>query len=270
MEEEIKFSIICPVFNADKFLVDCINSVINQTYKNWELILVDDGSTDLSSSLCDEFSAKYAQIKVYHLKNCGPYNARIFGYKNASGNFILSMDSDDTYAHDALQTINKLIIENNFDLLFYNCFLEENGKKIVLDDFKYNNGLTSDHTQIVKTYFHNFILNQGLYRKCFSKALLNKIDLSNRSERIFEDGLFSLKLFNASKHLLVRNDLCLYSYRKINIESLTMKYSVDNIKIQFNNLLEHFVIVDNDVLLEHETKVDLYTDRKSTRLNSSH
>ena len=243
-----KLSVVCTIFNAEKFLGTAIESVISQDYQEWELLLVDDGSTDCSLAICEKYSKQDKRIHVYSNKNSGPYNERIFGYKNAKGDYILSLDSDDKYEPNAFTKIINLISEQKCDLLFYNCYLDEENQHTILDNSRYKTKYTSNHQEILSVYFENFILNQGLYRKCFSRELLEYVDLSPRGERIFEDGLFSLKLFAVAKNLLVCNECCFYSYRKINNESLTKIYSGTDVS-GFNNLLEHFVIVNNDKTL---------------------
>ncbi|MCQ2387266.1 MAG: glycosyltransferase [Clostridia bacterium] len=94
--ENVKISIIVPVFNTEKYLSECINSLINQTLKNIEIILVDDGSTDNSPAICDEFALKDNRIKVFHKENGGQSSARNLGLKNSNGEYILFVDSDDT------------------------------------------------------------------------------------------------------------------------------------------------------------------------------
>lgn len=91
----MKISIIIPVYNVLDFISECVNSVLNQTYKNFEILLVDDGSTDGSSQLCDEFGNKDNRIRVYHKKNGGLSDARNYGICRATGDYIIFLDSDD-------------------------------------------------------------------------------------------------------------------------------------------------------------------------------
>ena len=88
-------SVVLPIYNVDKYLTKCIETVINQTYKDIEIILVDDGSTDNSSTICDTFKEKDNRIKVIHKKNGGLSDARNIGLKNAHGRYICFIDSDD-------------------------------------------------------------------------------------------------------------------------------------------------------------------------------
>lgn len=88
-------SIICPVYNAQKFIKKCLNSIVQQTFKDWELILVDDGSPDDSGVICDEYAATDERIKVIHKKNGGVSSARQSGLEAASGEYVIHVDPDD-------------------------------------------------------------------------------------------------------------------------------------------------------------------------------
>ena len=92
---DIKISVIIPVYNAEQYLKDCVDSIINQSYQNFELILVDDGSSDNSPKICDDYAAKDNRIIVIHKSNNGVSAARKTGLDNASGDYIMYVDSDD-------------------------------------------------------------------------------------------------------------------------------------------------------------------------------
>lgn len=103
-----KFSIILPVYNVEKYLRSCIDSILSQTYKYYEIILVDDGSQDSSGKICDEYSAKYGFIKTVHKPNGGQSDARNIGLKQANGEYIFFIDSDDYLIdEDVLQRISQ-------------------------------------------------------------------------------------------------------------------------------------------------------------------
>lgn len=112
------FSIITPVYNAEKYIRECIESVVNQTYLSWELILVDDGSTDASGNICDEFRDD-PRIKVIHQKNAGELYSRQNGIAIASGEYVLSLDADDYLDLNCLEKIKNKIDDTGSDLIFY-------------------------------------------------------------------------------------------------------------------------------------------------------
>jgi len=107
-------SIIVPVYNTEKYLHRCIDSIISQTFSDWELILVDDGSTDNSPGICDEYAQKDSRIKVIHKKNGGVSSARNVGLDNATGRFITFVDADDIIANDYLEYVSPYLIENTY------------------------------------------------------------------------------------------------------------------------------------------------------------
>ena len=105
-------SIIVPVFNAEKFLARCIQSILEQTYEDFELILVDDGSTDSSRILCNKYAVKDRRVKAFHKLNGGANSARIMGLNNAIGEFVLFVDSDDCIHKETLEIFVNGIDEN--------------------------------------------------------------------------------------------------------------------------------------------------------------
>ena len=100
MKEDIKVSIVVPVYNVEKYLNQCVDSVLAQTYKNIEVILVDDGATDASPAICDEYAEKDNRVKVVHKKNGGLSSARNSGIKVATGDYLMFIDSDDYWNAD--------------------------------------------------------------------------------------------------------------------------------------------------------------------------
>lgn len=116
----IKFSIIVPVFNVEQYLSRCIESVLSQTFKDFELILVDDGSTDSSGAICDRYAEKDNRILVIHKKNGGVSTARNVGIDNAKGEYITFCDSDDYYKDKLLETVVAYLEDGSVDFLSYN------------------------------------------------------------------------------------------------------------------------------------------------------
>ena len=135
MQHKILFSIICPIYNANETLVKSVSSIFLQTYKNWELLLIDDGSTDNSYSICDAFSKKDSRVKVFHKENEGQAKARLEGVRLAKGSYLLFLDSDDQYEHNALEIIAKNLVNNDVKMLVYNASIIQNGngKPLIYD-----------------------------------------------------------------------------------------------------------------------------------------
>lgn len=111
-----KISVIVPVYNVKKYIKRCLDSIIEQTYKNLEIILIDDGSTDGSGEICDEYIEKDERIQVLHKANGGLSSARNIGIERATGNYIGFVDSDDWIAKDMYEYLWKLCKRDNFDI----------------------------------------------------------------------------------------------------------------------------------------------------------
>lgn len=114
------FSIVVPVYNVEKYLEECVESVLNQSYTDYELILVDDGSSDSSGKICDKYHILYpSSIKVFHKQNEGLLLTRVYGIEKATGRFIISLDSDDMLRNDALEVIERTIVNHSSDLILF-------------------------------------------------------------------------------------------------------------------------------------------------------
>ena len=104
-----KISIIVPVYNVEAYLERCVESILKQTYTNFELLLINDGSTDQSGALCDQLASKNENIKVFHIKNAGVSNARNIGIQHSRGEWITFIDSDDFITPDYLETLISVV-----------------------------------------------------------------------------------------------------------------------------------------------------------------
>ena len=123
----MKYSIVIPVYNAEKFLDSCIESIINNS-ADLEIILVDDGSKDLSGQICDRYSDKHEFIKTYHIENGGAGNARNFGLSKATGDYVIFVDSDDSLTEGFFSEIDAYCENDNYDVIFFDAVkIFENG-----------------------------------------------------------------------------------------------------------------------------------------------
>ena len=131
-----KISIIVPVYKVEKYLNECIESIINQTYKNLEIILVDDGSPDNCPMICDKYALDDLRIKVIHKKNAGLMAAWISGLELATGEYIGFVDSDDFIELDMYEVMIKSLVENDADLIQCNMWRNDGIKKNEVLDIK--------------------------------------------------------------------------------------------------------------------------------------
>ena len=121
--EKPLISVVVPVYNVEKYLEQCVNSIINQTYDNLEIILVNDGSKDKSPYLCDELAKKDSRISVIHKENGGPAETRNVGTEKASGEYIAFVDSDDWIHPKYIEILYNNLKENNAEISICNSIL---------------------------------------------------------------------------------------------------------------------------------------------------
>lgn len=153
-KKNINFSIVVPVYNSQKWLKKCVNSILEQSYEKFELILVNDGSTDSSGSICDSYAQKDTRVKVIHKKNGGHNSARNAGFEAATGKYIVTVDSDDNISNSALEYFNDITnLYDDVDIIIFGYKQLKNGK---LTDFpiktKYNNQLATKEQLIKDVY----------------------------------------------------------------------------------------------------------------------
>lgn len=150
----MKFSVIVPVYNVEKYLADCLDSILNQTYKDFEVIVVNDGSPDNSQDIIDKYAKKDSRIRAFKKKNGGLSDARNYGVKKAKGEYLVFVDSDDTVNKDLLLNINDSI-ERNVDIIRYKLVKIENNEKQneEIDIFKMIRGEEAFERLIKTNYF---------------------------------------------------------------------------------------------------------------------
>lgn len=117
MKKDYKISVIIPVYNVEDYLTECVDSILNQTYKNCEILLIDDGSTDKSPQICDTYSEKNNKIRVIHTRNRGLSAARNLGTEKAQGEYIFYLDSDDYVENNVLERMLKIVEQDNADIV---------------------------------------------------------------------------------------------------------------------------------------------------------
>lgn len=136
LSQSYVISIVVPIYNAEPYLQKCIESIINQTYTNLQIILVDDGSTDGSGAICDEYMEKDNRIQVIHKENGGPASARESGLALANGDYVGFVDGDDYIDKEFYETLLDDIIENKVDFVHMGYIYEENGTISIRYDFE--------------------------------------------------------------------------------------------------------------------------------------
>lgn len=135
------FSIIVPIYNVEEYLPDCIKSILSQTFSDFEIILVDDGSPDNCPKICDEYAEKDNRIKVIHKQNGGLVSARQAGIKIAKGEYVFNLDSDDLIENDTLECAYNIIKETNCDIVSFARKWVKDGKTVKITNDSLDEGL---------------------------------------------------------------------------------------------------------------------------------
>ena len=220
-----KVTIIVPVYNVEKYLRDSIESAINQTYKDIEILLIDDGSKDSSGKICDEYALKDNRIKVIHQNNAGLSGARNTGLKNATGEYIMFLDSDDTFELQACEKLVEYIDETNADYVIGNYSnMSEEGevwKNPIFDKEKYTKFKLS-----INDYDKSFyIMNSGVWNKIFRKSFLDELGILFEDRLPAEDAIFTTYCFIKSKNVYYLPEL-VYDYRLRDADSISTSCSL--------------------------------------------
>lgn len=141
MQEEIKISVIVPVYNTREYLEQCLDSIIDQSYKQFQLVLVDDGSSDGSELICDQYAKRDNRIKVIHQKNAGLVNARKVGAQEAEGNYVYYVDCDDWIDNNVLQSFVDILATDLVDMISVGVKREYGNARFSIDSVPFEDGL---------------------------------------------------------------------------------------------------------------------------------
>ena len=211
---EVMFSIIVPVYNVEKYLRKCIESVLCQKFKNYEIVLINDGGTDNSLIICEEYLEKYpSKIKLLTIKNSGVSEARNIGIKNAIGKYILFLDSDDYWKGDFLESLSR-ICQENYDIVLskgfdyvYDTYVEVLEHNYIKEDFYGLNGEESLH-QYIKSPTRRWAVWQHIYNRKF----LIDHKLFFMKDVLCEDVEWTYKVILETNQITVFNNK-FYQYR---------------------------------------------------------
>lgn len=227
---ESLISVIVPVYNVKSFLELCINSIVGQTYDNLEIIIVDDGSTDGSATLCDNLERLDDRIVVFHKKNGGLSDARNFGIERAKGDFFAFIDSDDVLHKDFFTELIKSQRETDADIVAcdISLFYDHNELK-ELHRLKHSTRQIEYSTdEALKEYFmpvESRKLYHGLCMKIYKRNLFE--DLRFEKGRLHEDVYITYRLLDRAQ-CVVYVDCPYYFYYKNNQGSICKNYGVNN------------------------------------------
>lgn len=247
MENQL-ISIIVPIYNVEKYLKQCIESIISQTYRNIEIILVDDGSPDNCGKICDEYSQKDKRIIVLHKENGGLSDARNKGIDIAKGDYLTFVDSDDFVNIDYIEKLYNSIKFNNTKLA--QCGIskvDENNE--IIEKLNYEkNQIKTSHEILNELYGKRLIENVVVWNKMYAKELFENIRFP--VGKIHEDEFTTYKIFYSVDKISLLSD-CLYNYRQTNESIIGKKFNKKRL-----NLLE--ALEERMDFFKNRNEIDLY------------
>lgn len=223
--EERFFSVVVPVYNVEAYLERCVKSLLNQNYQNYEIILVNDGSTDRSGQLCDEYAQNHEKISVVHKVNGGLSSARNVGFEHTNGEYVLFIDSDDWIEHNALELLNKAIHSAAYpvDIVKYNYIRHTEKDMPCLCDIVHGLYIGDEiDTLLEKAFFSVGNYSLSVCTHAYRRAFIDNNVFVPEREVGSEDFLFNLKALLDAKSVLVLEQ-ALYHY-DLRMGSLTQRY----------------------------------------------
>ncbi|WP_455537647.1 glycosyltransferase [Terrisporobacter sp.] len=258
-------SIIIPVYNAEKFIAKCLDSIKNQTYKNLEIILINDGSTDNSGEICEEYCKSDDRFKVIHKKNGGVSSARNLGLSKVSGDYICFIDPDDWIEADMIEHLYELTQKYNCDMGICGYYKEEN--KTILNKNSNREILTYSKYDALNKILDEEGFKGFLWNKIFSKKIIGKNTRFVEDIHFCEDLLFVTQcILNSSKIVYDNKPYYHYIIHENNVSkskySLKKTTSLDaiekiidlldgNEQIQINNFKNYYMNMNISLLMNY-------------------
>lgn len=250
MDREKLISIIVPVYNIEKYIEKCILSIINQTYKNLQIILVDDGSTDCSGQICDDYMKKDQRIQVIHQKNAGLVCARKAGLEKAEGAFVGFVDGDDYIDRNMFFEMLQDILLYDVDFVHTGYFKEKNGNVEIRADFE--SGIY-DIENSKADFLRHYILeatsgksiSYSIWSKLFKKELIEKCYQRVPSDQSYGEDLLALIacIFESDRIYLRKKAYYHYVYRNNSITNtgwLSVAVKTTDLYKCLRSQLEHY------------------------------
>lgn len=250
-------SVIVPVYQVEQYLKQCLDSIVNQTFKEIEIILVDDGSKDNSGKICDEYALKDNRVKVIHTTNIRAAGARNLGLDNMTGKYFMFVDSDDCIAVNMVEKLYYKIQETDFDIVCcnYRYFWEENSEKDYCTEFKEE---TIDGSEVfyIRKNERNYGYWTVVWNKLYKTETVGKLRF--RTGKYFEDEFFANDLYQMDLKINTVSD-CLYDYRQHDNSTMQIKSAV-----KYYDLIDAFqerilIYLDQNMYPDQAYKVLIYS-----------
>lgn len=263
--------IIVPVYNAEKYITYCIESILNQTYQDYNLILVDDGSTDHSGEICDKYAAKDGRVLVIHKKNQGVSAARNSGIEVSQDNYMMFVDADDYLDDCLLQKLADHVCEKTELVACGVRYVWQDGK---MKEFSLKNRRILNTEEFDENYIdlEDNLFFYSIYGKLYDGRIIRECEIRFPNKMsILEDRSFVLEYLNNISKIKTIED-CLYNYRQLPEMSLIKKYNKNAVwsslemisrgkgieQVLQGGSKEHYNRVNYDIILSHIKKYILH------------
>lgn len=255
-----KISIIIPVYNIEKYIRECLDSVVSQTYKNLEIIIVDDGSTDNSGAICDEYVSQDKRIKVIHQTNAGAANAKNTALDQVTGEYVAFVDSDDYVSEDWISTMYQSMRHYNADIV--ECGFDKVFKYQIINSVVYMEEMVYSPKDYFEQYFEHWesvLFCNKLFRASLFKKLRFRVE-----RRCIDDEFFTYKAISLADKI-VRIKEVLYHYRQRKTSAMhqiehALQITDDSLEV----LIERYQWITNfsqelrGIFLKHDVNALLY------------
>lgn len=228
-------SVIVPIYNVEKYVKKCLDSLAAQTLEDVEFILIDDGSTDNSGKIADQYSSD-PRFHVFHTENRGLSAARNYGIDQSHGEYIMFVDGDDWVAPDFCRTPYETAIKNKADLIIFQAYREKN-KRVK----KYSSAMIDSPTGIIDNYTAIKNGSDVVWNKLYQKKLFNNIRYPEG--QVFEDTATTHKHIQVAKSIYMINDLLYYHvYRKSSITHSFTSSTLDDCFSSYKEKYEDMIL----------------------------
>lgn len=229
MEDCGMISVIIPVYNVEQYLHECVDSVLNQTYQNFEIILVDDGSKDSSSQICDDYESADGRICCIHKENGGASTARNVGLDVAQGEYVFFLDSDDWLVQTALEKLITPLEDSEIDFAFCEAYaVDEATGEVSKKNYAYHRDYgVGNAAQFLEEMLQQKEFHVAVWRILYRRAFLNNFGMRFVEKIMYEDCIFAYQIYRQAEKAAHIHE-CLYHRRYRKNSVMTSKKTAHN------------------------------------------
>jgi len=257
----IKVSVIVPIYNTEQYLQKCINSILNQSFKDFEMILVNDGSTDRSVEIIEKYKTESSNIVVINKENAGLGQARNSALEICNGDYIAFVDSDDCIELDMLKLMYSKSLEQDLDILICNYkFVDVNGVRIRDDNVILNDNEIIDNIECIKRFLVTNTIEGFACNKLFKKELFHNYNIRYPKAMKYEDIPTTMSLLSKANRIgFIDKELYNYLLRE---NSITSTKTIENTKDYINAHLMVGDILENNSIDSLQKEYDYFYSKR--------